>query len=122
MNRKKEAIRLLDKMLQNINPKSYPHDDLSLYMVEAYYHAGALEKAATIARILADNARQDMVWINDLSETQKNASMNDLQRDQALLERLYQTAKLACDIQTANYLSMSTSESLPLLNNGMISQ
>ena len=108
-------------MLQNVTPSSYPHDDLSFYMVEAYYHAGALEKAAAIARILADNARQDMVWINDLGETQRNASMNDLQRDQGLLERLYQTAKSAGDTQTANYLNMGASETLPSLNDGMMS-
>jgi hypothetical protein len=120
MNRKKEAIQLLDRMLQNITPNAYPHDDLSLYMAEAYYHAGALEKAAVISRILADNAKQDMIWINDLGEAQKNAAINDLQRDQALLERLYQTAKLAGDTQTVNYLNMGTREALPSLNNGII--
>jgi hypothetical protein len=122
MNRKKEAIQLLDKMLQNITPPAYPHDDLSIYMAEAYYHAGALQKAAAITRILADNAKQDMVWINDLGETQKNASANDLQRDLSLLERLYQTAKLAGDTQTADYLDMSSKEELPLLEQGMISK
>jgi predicted membrane protein len=119
MNRKKEAIQLLDKMLQNITTSSYPHDDLSLYIAEAYYHAGAMQKAGAIARILADNAKQDMVWINDLSETKKNASMNDLQRDQALLERLYQTARSAGDTQTADYLNMGSKEVLPLLEHGM---
>jgi hypothetical protein len=122
MNRKKEAIQLLDKMLRNITPSSYPHDDLSLYMAEAYYHAGAPKKTATIARILADNARQDMAWINDLSEARKNASLNDLQRDQALLERLYQTAKSAGDTETADYLNMGSGEALPLLEQGMISK
>jgi hypothetical protein len=44
INRKKEAENLLDQMLKNITPQSYPHDPISVYMVGAYYHAGALEK------------------------------------------------------------------------------
>lgn len=113
LDRKKEAVQLLDKMLRNITPSSYPHDELSLYMAEAYYHAGATDKAARLARLLADNARKDITWINDLDETQQASMKNDLQRDAGLLNRLATTAAEAGDQQTANYLQADLKEVLP---------
>ena len=113
LDRKKEAVQLLDKMLRNITPASYPHDELSLYMAEAYYHAGANDKAARLARLLADNARQDITWINDLAENRKASMKNDLQRDAGILNRLATTAAAAGDQQTASYLQTGLKEALP---------
>jgi hypothetical protein len=104
MNRQKEAEQLLDKMLQNITPASYPHDELSVYMAEAYYHANAIAKASRLTRLLGRYTQQDIAWINDLDDGQKNAANNDLQRDLALLERLSETARQAGDMETANLL------------------
>lgn len=113
LDRKKEAIQLLDKMLTNITPASYPHDELSLYMAEAYYHAGDTAKGARLARLLADNARQDITWINDLSEDRQASARTDLQRDASLLNRLAETAQQAGDQQTAGYLRAGFNEVLP---------
>lgn len=117
MNRQKEAEQLLDKMLQNITPASYPHDELSFYMAEAYYHANAIRKASALTRLLARYAQQDMAWINDLGETQKNGAGNDLQRDLALLERLSETARMAGDVETAALLNPTKGDAPSSLNN-----
>ncbi len=114
MNRKKEAEQLLDAMLKNVTPASYPHDELSVYMAEAYYHAGALKKAAALSKILAANAKQDIVWINSLRDAQQEALKNDLQRDYALQQRLSETAREAGDIETAEWLSPARSNEAPL--------
>lgn len=118
MNRKKEAVQLLDKMLGNITPKSYPHDELSLYMAEAYYHAGALQKAAALSKLLAANAKQDILWINSLKGDQREAMKNDLNRDYAIPERLAETARKAGDVQTADFLSPNGKDGGALLKSG----
>jgi hypothetical protein len=115
-NRKTEAVQLLDRMLRNITPASYPHDELSMYMAEAYYHAGALDKAARLSRLLADNAKQDIAWINDLGEDKQQAHKGDLQRNAGLLNRLAETAQQAGDQQTAAYLQAGFKEVLPGIN------
>ncbi len=113
LNRKEDAIKLLDKMLRNITPASYPHDELSLYMAEAYYHAGANDKGGRLARLLADNARQDIAWINDLNESQQAGMSHDLQRNASLLNRLAETARSAGDETTARQLQAGFREVLP---------
>lgn len=119
MGRKKEAEQLLDKMLLRITPESYPHDDLSLYMAEAYYHAGALQKGAALAAILSNNAKQDMLWINDLGEKQKNALSQDLQRNVSMLNRLAEAAKEAGDRDTVEKLQSARGDQLPQLEYGI---
>jgi hypothetical protein len=119
LNRKAEAVRLLDKMLHHITPSSYPHDELSLYTAEAYYHAGAAAKGAKLARLLADNARQDITWINSLNEGQQAMLKNDLQRNASLLNRLAQTAQEAGDEPTARYLQAGFREVLPKVESMM---
>lgn len=110
---KKEAIQLLDDMQRRVKPEAYPHDELSLYIAEAYYYAGALEKGGRLARLLADNARKDMAWIEDLDEDRQAAMHNDLQRDAELLRRLAEAAQQAGDTQTAQQLQGGTKEHLP---------
>jgi len=110
LGRKQEAVSLLDTMLQRITPASYPHDEVSLFMAEAYYHAGAIGKGAKLARLLADNARQDIAWIQDMNEAGREAAQQDLVRDATLIRRLAGTAASAGDGQTAAYLQQGLAE------------
>lgn len=112
-NRQKEAVQLLDKMLRNVTPASYPHDEISVFIAEAYYHAGAVKQGARMVTLLADNARQDITWINDLPEERQAQAQHDLQRDLALLDRLAHAAAQAGDQQTAAYIKAGTGKELP---------
>ncbi|WP_190277343.1 glycosyltransferase family 117 protein [Taibaiella lutea] len=87
-NRKKDAENLLDIILQNITPESYPHDQISMMMVMAYYHADAFEKGNKLSQTLEANLKQDIIWINDLPESQSGGASDDLKRDEAMLQQL----------------------------------
>ncbi|WP_162903437.1 glycosyltransferase family 117 protein [Taibaiella koreensis] len=113
--RKAEAIRLLDKMERNITAAAYPHDELSVYMAEAYYHAGAHTKAARLSLLLAANLRRDMAWINDLAPAQQESTAYDLQRDTALLQRLAAAAREAGDEDTARHVQGTSGEAMPAI-------
>lgn len=116
LGRKAEALQLLRRMEQNITAASYPHDEVSLFMAEAYYHAGDKVNASRLALLLADNARKDMAWIADMSESLKEQHQYDLQRDAALLQRLSETARLSGDEDTARRLQQGSAEALPKLD------
>jgi hypothetical protein len=88
LNRKKEAENLLDIMLQNITPESYPHDQISMMMVMAYYHAGAFEKGNKLSQLLEADLKQDITWINDLPESRAGSAAGDLKRDEGMLQQL----------------------------------
>jgi len=88
LNRKKEAENLLDVMLQHVTPESYPHDQISMMMVMAYYHAGAFEKGKALSRTLEADLKQDITWIKDLPENQAASAENDLRKDENMLQQL----------------------------------
>jgi hypothetical protein len=88
LNRKKEAVNLLDKMRENITEQAYPHDQLSLYMASAYYHADAFDKANALSQKLIVDTQQDIQWINDLSESSRESELGDLKRDESMLKQL----------------------------------
>jgi len=116
MNRGEDAIKLLDKMEHNITAAAYPHDELSVFTAEAYYHAGARTKAAQLALLLATQLRQDMAWINDMGSERQESMVYDLQRDNALLQRLAAAARASGDEETARRLQGSAAEPLPQLH------
>jgi len=88
LNRKKEAVQLLDTMLQNVTEQAFPHDQLSVFMVGAYYNADAFEKANALAQKLKTDTQQDIKWINDLPENRRDGLSGDLKRDEAVLQQL----------------------------------
>ena len=88
LNRKQDAVHLLDKMLENITEQAYPHDQLSLYMVSAYYHADAFDKAKALSQKLIVDTQQDIQWINDLPESSRESELGDLKRDESMLKQL----------------------------------
>jgi hypothetical protein len=110
LNRKKEAEELLDKMLRNITVHSYPHDQISLYMVQVYYKADAFGKANALSEKIAIDLRQDITWIKDLPESRQSTAMGDLKRDEAMLqqlEMLYNEAKKTKDNNATETIQVS---------------
>jgi hypothetical protein len=99
--RKKDAIALLDKIRNSITAQAYPDDMVSLYLAEAYYHAGANDKAAVMALQLSEQASRDINWSSGLKEEQQQALLTDIQRDAGLIKRLAATAAAHDDKGTA---------------------
>lgn len=115
LNRKQEAVRLLDTMLQHIRPGSYPHDWLSFMMAESYYKAGAIRQASALATLLAEYTRQDTAWANDLPERSRDRAQQEQQRELAMLARLAGIAAAAGDTKTAGLLRGNQTAELPAL-------
>lgn len=111
--RQEEAVLLLDKMAGNITEASYPHDAVSMFTAEAYYHAGAKAKAAKLAGLLARYARRDINFITGLPAAQQPALAGDLQRGMQVLQRLSVTAGAAGDQKTVKELKNTIAEVYP---------
>jgi hypothetical protein len=96
-----EAIRLLNKVYDNISERSYFYDPTAYYLAVAYYRAGDKAKGKIIAEKLARNAEDDINYILTLPEHSKEALFNDIQRDVSIIDIMSSTAMGAGDAATA---------------------
>jgi hypothetical protein len=104
--RNKEAVQLLDHVMANITIHSFPDMITQYYVVLAYYHSGAKDKAAVLARSVAQNAEDDANWIAGLDESGKEAQMRDARNDLAIVNMLGNMATQAQDGATSTLLSV----------------
>lgn len=104
LNRRDEAIRVLDRVNKGITEHSYSYDFTGYYMALAYYHAGGMKQAATIAQKAADNARDDIRYTGSLSEADRESMGNEVQRDMSLMSGLAIEAIRSGDKATANHI------------------
>lgn len=72
--RKADAVRLLDKITNNITYESYQYDQAMWSVIAAYYLAGAPDKARKYAAIVIRDSKQMIDYIAGIS----NESMRDL--------------------------------------------
>ncbi|HXS37330.1 MAG TPA: DUF2723 domain-containing protein [Flavipsychrobacter sp.] len=103
--RNEDAIRLLDKIMSSITEHSYPYDYVAYYIVNAYYRAGAKDKAKALVMKLTKNSEDDLNWIGTLSESGMESEGREAQNDLALINMLGNSAQAARDTVTASRLS-----------------
>jgi len=80
--RKEDAIKVLDDIMKRISRSSYPYEMVAGYdrgtlpaIIDAYYRAGAPEKAREYANIMSDNLQRFSNYFFDLSKNSQNATM-----------------------------------------------
>jgi tetratricopeptide (TPR) repeat protein len=97
MNRSKEGIAVLDKVMANITEQAYYYDFTAIYVAMAYYRCGAFDKANALTKKLVKNADDDITWISNLNENFKESLYNDVRRDIQGIYMLLQSAQQAGD-------------------------
>ncbi len=90
---KEKAIKALDTFFEN-----YPHDVVhyDMYTIayaDAYYRAGAIDKANEVVQILYDYYVSDLKYINSLDPERKKLLIQDQQTALGVLQRLGQTTR-----------------------------
>jgi len=102
--RKTDAISLLDHVKNGISEHSYYYDFTALYMAEAYYHAGGMQQGASMAKKVADNARDDIRYAGSLDDNGKEQMAGEVQRDISIMSQLAVETIRAGDKATADYI------------------
>jgi len=124
MNRSKEGIVVLDKVMENITEQSYYYDFTAIYVAMAYYRCGAFDKANALAKKLVKNADDDIAWINNLNENFKESLYNDVRRDIQGIYMLLQSAQQAGDANGTKTLNdkFTQLQKLPIIQTVMQQQ
>ncbi|XZF15315.1 protein O-mannosyl-transferase family [Chitinophagaceae bacterium MMS25-I14] len=104
--RLQDAIHILDKLTASISAASYPHDFTSAYIVQAYYHANAVDKGRVLSQTVAQNAETDLKWIRELDESKQASEINNARNDLGQLNVMLTAAQSAGDSATAKNLSV----------------
>jgi len=92
-NKKDSATAVLDKCLEFFPGEKFPYDVFMLPFVEAYYKAGAIDKANNLAEKMANIYDEDIRYINSLSHRIANGYSEDVQQAFGILQRLSQLTK-----------------------------
>ena len=124
MNRSKEGVAVLDKVMENITEQSYYYDFTAIYVAMAYYRCGAFDKANALAKKLVKNADDDIAWINNLNENFKESLYNDVRRDLQGIYMLLQSAQQAGDANGTKTLNdkFTQLQKLPIIQTVMQQQ
>ena len=102
--RNADAIKILDKVTENISERSYFYDATAYYVAVAYYRSGDKAKGKKITEKLARNAESDINYILTLPDDRKEALFDDIRRDVSIIDVLSSTAMGAGDAATAEAL------------------
>jgi hypothetical protein len=86
--RKDSAIQVLDKSLDMMPERNVPFDRILIPTIEAYYKAGALEKADTIALRLFDIMEENMQWYMSLDPEKAEKVSDDMGITHMVLQRI----------------------------------
>jgi hypothetical protein len=78
------AVEVLDKTMEVLPADRIPHNYFSIFIAEAYYKAGHVEKGDEIAMGLAEENFQELNFFTYLKPTLRNSSMSDIQRSMAI--------------------------------------
>ncbi len=69
--RKDDAVKLLDKVSDNITEHSFYYDITAYSIADAYYKAGEKEKGRKIATGTIKNSEAELKWLEELSDERK---------------------------------------------------
>ena len=85
---KKRALEVLDKTMEVLPASRIPHNYFSLFIAEAYYGVDATEKGDEVIRGLSDLNFQELDFFTSLNPKNRNASMNEVQRNMAIYSEI----------------------------------
>lgn len=100
----KEAIAILDKVVEGITEDSYYYDFTAYVLSMAYYRAGDKEKGRTVAMKTAKNAEDDIRYTITLSEGRQAQLASETKRNLSIIGSLSGFAQSAGDTKTAQEL------------------
>jgi len=72
-----KAINVLDKGLTYLSNEKIPYDFFNIFAAEAYFQAGADDKAIEVADKIAENLLEDMDYVQSLPKNMKEAFKRD---------------------------------------------
>ena len=88
------AQAVLDRIVEEIPFSQVPHNyPFSNYLIEAYYHAGNVEKANALLDEYATSLKQYISWFMQFPPAKQELIFRDLQEDAALLSILASLAE-----------------------------
>lgn len=82
IGRQSDAVTVLDKMMARMSKTSFPnmvytYDNSTVFLIDAYYRAGAKEKGAALTEEMIGNAIKDTDYYMSLSESGKASLQNN---------------------------------------------
>lgn len=97
--RKDDAVKILDNMLSRMSESSYPnivytYDNSAMFLIEAYYRAGALDKAAALADKMIGYIKKDIDYFMTLNTRGKESLTNNTLIG---LQSVYLASRFAAD-------------------------
>lgn len=104
-NRKDDAIKVLDRIVEKISERSYYYDQTMLFVAMSYYKAGAFDKGKKIASRMIKNAEDDISWFRTLGDDDKQSAMSDVQRDLGIVKTFADVAQQVGDKASADEFS-----------------
>lgn len=106
--RNADAVKVLDHFMDNVSEISMPYDILPYapasmrYIIDAYYRAGAADKARKYGNRVAKGISDEVKYYNSLNENAKDGMMNHLaQLNLSELNNMVMMASQAGDSTTA---------------------
>ena len=93
INRMDSAVMVLDTLQKYFPNSKIPYDIYAMPMVETYYEAGAIDKAAEVSEIFISNYDQDLQYYSTLDGTFRKYYEQEIQRAFAVLQQLSMQAR-----------------------------
>ncbi len=107
-NRSADAVKVLDHLMNSVSEASMPYDILPYapssmrYIIDAYYRAGAPDKARKYGNRIAKGISDEIKYYNSLNDNSKDGMMNHLaQLNLSELNNMIMTATQAGDSTSA---------------------
>ncbi len=88
-NKKDSALKVLNICMDSISEKSCPYDGSIVMIDRAYFQAGEIAKADTLARKLFGIFERNLVYYNSLVEPNYTYYSGELYQAQQILEQIY---------------------------------
>jgi hypothetical protein len=97
---KQKAIELADTYLKGMPNMNFPYGNETMYIINGYVQAGAMDKAKLHLKTLADNMYQGLKYYKSLTEDQRNAGFSQEYRySQNTVELMIRSAETMNDPQ-----------------------
>jgi hypothetical protein len=86
--KKDKAVEVLDKAMTELPPEQVPHNHFSIFMAEAYYKAGEMEKGDAILNDITQQLEQELAFFTSLKGRNRDRGANELNRVMAIYMQL----------------------------------
>jgi hypothetical protein len=91
---KERAEKLLDKCMEVMPPNKVPLNFFSLYVADAYYMAGAMEKGDDLLQDVADKFYKELIWYNSQDSDKREILQQEISRaNQAMMTATFFASK-----------------------------